>query len=57
MGKDIYRQISGPNYLPYTTAREDLANIIAQETSGFIGAFPEDEDYDLAEKFIEEINS
>lgn len=40
----------------YKTAREDLASIIACETAGFIGAIPEQDDYDLADKFIKEIN-
>lgn len=42
---------------PYTTARDDLAAIIAQETSGIKDALPEDDDYDLADEFIERINT
>lgn len=41
---------------PYTTAREDLAKLIAQETSGLEGALPEQDDYDLADSFIKIIN-
>lgn len=40
----------------YTTAREDLAKIIAQETAGFVGALPDRGDYELAEMFIAIIN-
>lgn len=40
----------------YESARDDLASIIAQETSGFIGALPEQEDILLAEEFIKQIN-
>lgn len=43
--------------LEYNTARQDLAKIIAQETSGFVGAIPEQEDYELADEFITKINS
>lgn len=39
----------------YTTGREDLAKIIAQEISGVKGAEPEQDDYDLAGKFLLEI--
>lgn len=41
---------------PYLTAREDLAKIIAQETSGVKGAIPESDDYKMAERFINIIN-
>lgn len=41
---------------PYTSAREDLAKIIAQETSGVEGAIPEQADFDLADGFIKIIN-
>jgi hypothetical protein len=41
----------------YTTALEDLAKIIAQETSGVTGAIPEQEDLDLADKFVKTINA
>lgn len=40
----------------YKTAREDLAKIIAQETSGLQEALPEQDDYDLADAFIKIIN-
>lgn len=40
----------------YTTAREDLARIIAQETSGLIDVLPEQDDFELADRFIEMIN-
>lgn len=42
--------------LPYLTAKQDLAIIIAQETSGFVGAVPEDEDYQLADDLVNIIN-
>lgn len=41
----------------YENARNDLAAIIAQETSGIIGAIPEPEDYALADTFIDTINN
>lgn len=41
---------------PYVSVREDLAKIIAQETSGLEGALPENDDYDLADSFIKIIN-
>jgi phage tail sheath protein FI len=40
----------------YQTGVEDMASIIAQETSGVIGAIPEQEDNLLAEKFIKQTN-
>lgn len=40
----------------YNTGLEDLEKIIAQETSGIVGAVPEQEDRDLANLFIEIIN-
>lgn len=46
-----------PKLMPYTNAREDLAQIIAQETAGVTGAIPEQDDYDLASVFINIINS
>lgn len=42
--------------LEYKTAREDLATLIACETSGLNGATPEQDDYDLADIFIKIIN-
>lgn len=41
----------------YKTAREDLAKIVACETSGIIDSFPEQDDYDLSDAFIKVINS
>lgn len=40
----------------YTTAREDMAKLIAQETSGLVGAIAEQDDYELADIFIKIIN-
>lgn len=40
----------------YQNAKQDLAFVIAQETSGCIGALPEEDDYDLADEFIKRIN-
>lgn len=40
----------------YNTGREDLAKIIAQETSGLVDALPEQADYELADTFIAIIN-
>lgn len=45
------------NPRPYDRGLVDLANVIAQETCGIQGAIPEQEDYDLAQKFLKEINS
>lgn len=41
----------------YLTGREDLAKVIAQETSGVKGAQPEQDDYDLADFFLATINA
>lgn len=41
----------------YTSAVEDLAKIIACETSGTTEAIPEEQDYILARKFVEIINA
>ena len=41
----------------YKTERDDLAVIIAQMTSGFIDAIPEQDDYILADKVIKFIES
>lgn len=41
----------------YTTGREDLAKIIAQETSGVVDAVPELDDYDMADRFLNYINN
>lgn len=41
---------------PYETAREDMAKVIAQETSGLEEAIPEQDDFDLADIFIQIIN-
>lgn len=38
-------------------ATTDLAIIIAQETSGISSAIPEKEDFDLAQLFVQIINS
>lgn len=46
-----------PTPMPYNNALEDLAQIIAQETSGVTGAEPNKNDYDLADTFIDVINS
>lgn len=40
----------------YLTGKEDLAKLIACETSGLINAFPEQDDLELAEAFLEIIN-
>lgn len=40
----------------YDFAQEDLARIIAQETSGLEGAIPEQDDLNLADLFIKIIN-
>lgn len=42
--------------IEYKTARNDMAEVIAQETSGLVGAIPEQDDYDLADAFIRIIN-
>jgi len=44
-------------YSKYSSAVEDLANIIACETSGTLEAIPEEVDYILARKFVEIINA
>jgi hypothetical protein len=41
----------------YTTGRIDLANIIAKETSGVRSATPEQSDFELADKFLDEISN
>lgn len=41
----------------YTNAVSDLEKIIAQETSGMVGANPEPDDRDLAEVFLMMINN
>lgn len=40
----------------YETGREDLARLIACETSGVCDALPEQDDYDLADKLLVMIN-
>jgi hypothetical protein len=41
--------------VPYSIDREELAAMIASHVSGFSDAIPEQFDYDLADRFIAEI--
>jgi hypothetical protein len=40
----------------YTTGLEDMARLIAQETSGLVDAVPDELDFELARVFINRIN-
>lgn len=42
---------------PYQLDREELAKMVAAHVSGIIGAFPEQDDYIIADKMIELCNS
>lgn len=42
---------------PYSIDRDELAQMVAAHTSGVADALPEQDDYDIADKFVKELDA